>query len=335
MTYLDAVNDFIRFCSSQLPVFKKYGSGWYGVNSCVKCGKHKKKVNMYITFPDALEPDRVIVVKCFRASCGHAGRLTGQDLINMGYKNSEAIRIIDEHKGSKSYVKLSRSGDTPQIVTHYTESNDMFKYFKDRTGVQLNFEKCKEYSIITDYKSLVKNNPFIPSACVPALKSILSKDNLVVMHTDKYKRVIIRAIQGGFKCILPLVEGNNVDYYVFRRPSNVKDIVVAEGVFDIINFANMNRALDSALFIGTLGLNATTDAVAYETLDYENLDRLIIVGDSEIDKYGRFNVNRDIYNGLIRKVGDRFKEIYLVYNSASKDFGDMREPIEVVMHKLK
>lgn len=335
MTYSEAVKDFIRFCNSQLPVFKKYGSGWYGIDRCTKCGKHKKRVNMYISFPDEYEPDRNIFVKCFRASCGYAGRISLSDLEAIGYDNKEAIKVILEHKGGKSYAKLPRIGEEILINTKYKEDIDVFNYFKSRTGVVLNEDKCKEYRILTDYNELIKNNPFIPESCVRALNGIITKKNLICMLTDNAKRLIVRSIKGSFKCILPLIEGDNTDYYMLRRSSEIKDIVVSEGAFDIINFANMNRSLENALFIASLGLGATYDVVNYETLDYDKLERLIFVADSSVDKYGKYTADIEFYRRLAKRFNDKFKEIYVVYNSMSKDFGDLKEPIVPEKVRLK
>ena len=218
MTYGAAVSELLIHCNSKLNVFKKYHSGWYGVEKCTKCGKSKsKRINMYILFPDELEPDRPVSVKCFRASCGHSGKISEEDMAALGFRNKECISVIVNHKAGNSMAKLPRVSDGINIYTNYVRNLDTMAYFKARTRINLDSQAASEYHIIMDYRDLLKNNPLIPPNCAESIYRVINRTNLICFVTSTGKRLIVRSLRGSFKCILPLVDGVNSDYYKIGR----------------------------------------------------------------------------------------------------------------------
>ena len=208
----------------------------------------------------------------------------------------------------------------------------------DRCKISLTAETIFQYKVIPDLKHTLEYSSHIK---INADKFSLNPKNTICFHSDNENKFVCRGIGRDFKLSLtadPDMVGN---YYTLNIGKQNKSVMfVCEGVFDCINVFNMNQNIDKdAVFIATFGFASYKRAIEFYYQKYiDSMEHIILVMDGY--KFGdtySYSVQevKDLIKSLQESLGKRFvKRIDVIYNSASKDFGDFREPISVEVDKI-
>ena len=95
---------------------KEYHNSYFGIDGtrvCAECKNHK--INpVYIR----CNPESPLYLKCFRAGCDNSRKLTEKDLMDMGYTNREAIKLLIKNVKQKSTV--FDKGDNEDLYVDHT-----------------------------------------------------------------------------------------------------------------------------------------------------------------------------------------------------------------------
>lgn len=334
MTREEAFNDFFKFLRGTMRA-REYHNSYFGIDGtrvCAECKNHK--INpVYIR----CNPESPLYLKCFRAGCDNSRKLTEKDLLDMGYTNREAIKLLIKNVKKKSTV-FDKGYNEDLYVDHTRITGEQLLYMVDRCKISLTAETIFQYKVIPDLKHTLEYSPHIK---INADKFSLNPKNTICFHSDNENKFVCRGIGRDFKLSLtadPDMVGN---YYTLNIGKQNKSVMfVCEGVFDCINVFNMNQNIDKdAVFIATFGFASYKKAIEFYYQKYiDSVEHLILVMDGY--KFGdtySYSVQevKDLIKSLQESLGKRFvKRIDVIYNSASKDFGDFREPISVEVDKI-
>ena len=334
MTREEAFNDFFKFLRGTMRA-KEYHNSYFGIDGtrvCAECKNHK--INpVYIR----CNPESPLYLKCFRAGCDNSRKLTEKDLMDMGYTNREAIKLLIKNVKQKSTV-FDKGYNEDLYVDHTRITGEQLQYMVDRCKISLTAETIFQDKVIPDLKHTLEYSSHIK---INADKFSLNPKNTICFHSDNENKFVCRGIGRDFKLSLtadPDMVGN---YYTLNIGKQNKSVMfVCEGVFDCINVFNMNQNIDKdAVFIATFGFASYKRAIEFYYQKYiDSMEHIILVMDGY--KFGdtySYSIQevKDLIKSLQESLGKRFvKRIDVIYNSASKDFGDFREPISVEVDKI-
>lgn len=335
MTREEAFNIFYKFLYSNMRA-KQYHNSYFSIDGtkiCAECKNHK--INpVYIR----CNPDSPLYLKCFRAGCTNSRRLTQKDFLDMGFVDMEAIKQLtkDVKKSSFEFKK----GYVQELFIDYSKlSGDQLAYMVDRCKLVLTDETMFEYKIIPDLKSTLQYSPHIN---INVDKFTLSPKDTICFHSDNENKFVCRGIGRDFKLSLTADQDMVGNYYTLNIGKKNKTMMfICEGVFDCINVYNMNRNIGKdAIFVATFGFASYVKAIEYYYQKYINsMNHLVLVMDTT--KMGNsdymYNIAevKEIVSKLEASLGKKFvNKIDVVYNTASKDFGDFREPIDTQLDKI-
>jgi len=315
---------------------KQYHNSYFSIDGtriCSECKNHK--INpVYIR----CSPDAPLYLKCFRASCTNSRKLTEKDLLDMGFTDKEAI--IQLLKDTKKKNFEFKKGYVQELFVDYSKlTGEQLGYMVDRCKIVLTDETMFEYKIIPDLKSTLQYSPHIQ---INADKFSLNPKNTICFHSDNENKFICRGIGRDLKLSLTADQDMVGNYYTLNTGKKNKTIMfICEGVFDCINVYNMNRNIGKdAIFVATFGFASYVKAIEYYYQKYINsMNHIVLVMDSDIIGNSGFTYNitdvKDIVTKLEQSLGKKFvNKIDVIYNSASKDFGDFREPIDTQIDKI-
>lgn len=335
MTREEAFNIFYKFLYTNMRA-KQYHNSYFSIDGtriCSECKNHK--INpVYIR----CSPDAPLYLKCFRASCTNSRKLTEKDLLDMGFTDKEAI--IQLLKDTKKKNFEFKKGYIQELFVDYSKlSGEQLAYMVDRCKIVLTDETMFEYKIIPDLKSTLQYSPHIQ---INADKFSLNPKNTICFHSDNENKFICRGIGRDLKLSLTADQDMVGNYYTLNIGKKNKSIMfICEGVFDCINVYNMNRNIGKdVIFVATFGFASYVKAIEYYYQKYINsINHIVLVMDSDIIGNSGFTYNitdvRDIVTKLEQSLGKKFvNKIDVIYNSASKDFGDFREPIDTQIDKI-
>ncbi len=209
-------------------------------------------------------------------------------------------------------------------------------YWKKRTGKVPDINELAYYRFICDIDSVMNEN-FEPESdeyiSYKATGIRPGKTGCTFLTSD-YGMVSYRGIDDGKKIKFNI--NSNTSYgYTLQRGHIVKSLVIAEGIFDIINIHNIFAYMDEALYCAALGFNSFENDICYWYQQHvDTIEQLIIFADSDIKQsYGHYTYKSFAINNLVKRLKERlgetaFKRIYVCYNAKGKDFGDLSSPIE-------
>lgn len=207
-----------------------------------------------------------------------------------------------------------------------------YDYFKNRLGINIEFDKLKDYKIVLnlydllDYnhiETLTNNNEKLCNYIDKNFICFLSYDNnyLVCRNLDKESK---------FRYYNYNITGNYDETKKFFVIPNKIDIlnpelnvVIAEGIFDIfgIYFHVKNQYKENTLYIAAngTGYKGIIDFLLSEGFLKLNLE-IYSDADQNIEKY-KF-IKNDYYMFL--------NDFHLYYNSIGKDYGVKKEEIRII-----
>lgn len=331
-----AIKRFRDFCHAELDA-KGGAKHWYKIDGsriCNECTRHKRK-----TLYAYIKEGSGVFLKCFRASCELRRFATLQDFHDLGFHDEEAIKTLLD-KSNRSDTRQFSLDKRPIIVSDWMPSKEQLEYFKSRTNIKLrDVAHVQSFRIIPNIYQVLHENfdddePIIHASELVGVDK--SAKDAITFATEDYSTFSYRHIKQKNKKLVLNPDKDNVNTgYTLTRGNDVKTLVVTEGVFDLINVYTKYAILDNAKYIATFGFASFVSDIIYHYKQHiTSVKSLIIFADSDIKlENGKFTYNKQAYNKLIKTLNDNlgddaFENIVIVYNKASKDFGDMRETIQ-------
>lgn len=320
---------------------KKASNGWYNIRGdsfCSNCASHKRSA-LYILAKEGASP----ALNCFRAGCGERKIMSVSDFYKIGFDNTEAIQVIlkDAAKVSKGSInKVNHSTLIRNIELSQYQKNTL------RSRCRFSNDELRDavgyYRLIPNLYKLICDN-YNDSNIINRfnyVKTVSNNGDVVVFATDDHNTFTIRSET--LKGMISITESTFSGYTLRSKDCKcVENIVITEGIFDLLNIKRFYGNVDDGLYIATLGFANMFNLIKrYYCRHINTAKTLIIFADSDINRGTSFSYDKRQYSKLLNKIelelGDQaFREIYLVYNKASKDFGDFNKPIEPVKIKIK
>lgn len=332
MTLEDAVIKFRRH-------LEDHYNGKQGSREWMKCDcrticnacTNKKYKPFYIS----VTGESPIYMKCFKISSDINRFATPADFEAFGFRDTEAIKLLVD-RNNRMKIKHLDTSTRPIIVNDYIMSVSQENYWKKRTGKVPDMSELSYYRFICDIDSVMNENFEPESEEYTAYKTtgIRPGKTGCTFLTSDYGMVSYRGIDDGKKIKFNI--SKNVSHgYTLKRGEEVKSIVIAEGIFDIINIYNIFAYMNDALYCASLGFNSFENDICYWYQQHcDTVEQLIIFADSDVKmSYGHFTYKSFAINNLIKRLSERlgedaFKKIFVCYNAKGKDFGDLSSPIE-------
>lgn len=321
-----------------------------GDRFCDECHKHRRSaLYMYV------EEGSTLFVKCFRASCNLKRAVTAQDLIDLGFKNTEAIKLlINSSERSKFTYKDLEFKVNNIIVTKTRFSIEQENYFYNRCGFIPTKSDMDLFRLIPDIRGLINDN-FITidginskySTFIDNYKKFFNgynKTEYISYFTNDGNKFYFRSIDDNTKSIIKgqLSISDNKSLYTVNKGDKVENLVVTEGIFDMINIYKSYHIGTDAIFTSTGGFAAFEHHII--TLYKKHMDtlkNLYIYCDSDVynKEVDRYEINIPMINVLFRNIFKKipkiaFENIYLIHNNRSKDFGDKSKKIRKVVYQV-
>lgn len=324
---------FLEFVRSELKGKGGHYTGWIKIDGsriCNECARHKRK-SLYIMLKEGFRP----FLKCFRITCDIKRYITRADFAAFGFENKEAIKsLIDDTVSYNIKSERDLSNSIPLIITDETFDSVQSKYFEARTNIELDEYSAKEYRIIPNLAEAIAETYEDDHETIAKFgeTKIQSNKHNITFATENYNLFFYRDIFAS-DIKLKFATGTT-EPYILKTSDTPEYLVVAEGVFDIINVYSKYASVDHGIYVATGGAQAIFNEICNIYAQHiETINTLVIFADSDI-KLGehKYTYDKKFYNNLFKRLketlGDNaFKSIYLVYNKKSKDFGDMREEI--------
>lgn len=324
---------FLDFVRTELNGKGGHYTGWIKIDGsriCNECSRHKRKT-LYVMLKEGFRP----FLKCFRASCDIKRYITRADFQAFGFNNKEAIKsLLDDTISYNSKSERDASTGVPLVITDDVFDRVQQDYFEARTNVILDKNAGIIFRVIPNLAEAIaetyEDNPEIVAKFGET--KIKSNKHNITFATENYNMFFYRDIFA--KDIKLKFSTGTTEPYRLYTSEKPEYLIVAEGVFDIINVYTKYAVVDDGVYIATGGAQAIFNEICNTyTQHIETIKNLVIFADSDI-KLGenKYTYDKKFYNSLFKRLKETlgenaFQSIYLVYNKKSKDFGDMREEI--------
>lgn len=331
-----ATKKFRDFCVSELRG-RCSSKGWTKIDGsrlCSTCARKKRR-----TLYALINEGSAVYLKCFRASCDLKRFATYEDFEDLGFTDKEAIKVL-MNRTNRIDIREYNTDSRPIYVGDRILSKEQRDYFKKRTKLDLTIEDVYKYRIIPNLFTVMDENFDDDDPIMDKFISmnIQSDKKAIAFATSDYSTVSYRHVFRNQKVIFNLSDNQNNGYTLERYAEGsdeIKTLVLSEGIFDMINIYNFYAYIYGAKYIATLGFQSfLSDIVYWYRQHIDTVERLILFVDSDKDlPYGNKTYDKYAVDNLIKNVKkelgeDAFKEIHIVYNTKSKDFGDRSLPIE-------
>lgn len=325
--------EIINHLKTQHNVKIQSNKEWYTLR-CPFCGdsdKHKESKHLNIRIS---KKDDIMAIKCFQPKCDIGGLLKRDHLIKLGVSDLEILNYVSskEKENKKIINKISVTKLNLKIPLNIKKENK--EYFEKRTGLNITEEMIQKYRIIGDIENFINMNKDKIDYNKMLWKLMYNEREgirYIGFLNDSGTFLNFRSVNDKIKHIkIPII---HLPIYVDHKPYSIKRnfnikkrpyIVIAEGVFDIINIYNYLNNYDGLfLMAGSVGgiWNIFNKISKY----YYDVIWVFIRDEG---------VNIDFFK-KIKKYNDyKFKhDAIVIYNEASKDFGEIMKPIK--MKKIK
>ena len=321
-------------------------SDWVNMK-CPICDGNSDKHHFYILMTD----NGPMMCNCFRAGCLYKKVLDRKMARVLGIRKPELLDYIDkERMMNKRYGKsaveyhsnaLEFELDDPNYIGPLGEiSDEVEAYFYKRTHksareYQQLFRICSDIEYFFKYAGRKT-----PEDTKKRIRWREKRGKYIYFFNDTFTMLQYRQIDGKMKGKMSLVKSDNKllkhkPYIIPKEPiseDNGVNIVIAEGVFDIINtYLYFSKKEDTGYYVTTTGF-ASTMNVLREMTKYHYMSRITIMADSDV------NIKKIRSLLLLNKrnnIDDRISSLEVKYNEKGKDVGDIEERVSIKRYKLK
>lgn len=320
-----------------------------GSRICERCRTSKRRTLYMI-----INEESPVLLKCFRASCSmeyfeehpnadvnKARPITAEELKAFGFDDAEATALILDTT-NLIYSRSVSIADQNLLIENNFLSNIQRAYLKVRCRLNnLSSYDLQYYHLISDVNKVIEDNDITSlDEQLERAYAKYTKNNSITFECSE-NTLMTRAIDDKKILQKSIVNINqkasSLGYRIGPKSKDAKTLVVAEGIFDIINAEKYFAILKDAVYVATLGFNKTLSIIEYYYYqNIDTMDRLIIFMDSDVvtTEFGktRYTYNRKQLYNLIKSLElslgiGVFNKISVAYNTSYKDLGDFSKPI--------
>lgn len=311
--------------------YMKKSGYWYGIK-CPFCGDTKtpKSVHLFIR----LGGDNNVAMTCYKLGCDVSRRMSVADALKLGVTDSSVLKMLADNKNIKNINKTS-SGINNILLSEVFKP-EIASYFKSRTLIDVDKAAIEKYSIVgcidsfidlnktTIHKDIQKKLLYLKNKYPKGFIGFLNRDrtlmyirNIDEESKDKHDKM---SLSEDFIIHSPYEIRHNVDY-------KQKDFIIFhnEGCFDAINISKHISGGVPHYSIASLGFSHMFGVMRYYSAHYRDVTTVI-------NRDG--DINPTIVEKYLSRYKYRYQDVYWVYNTESKDIGDMRLPINPVKEKI-
>lgn len=314
----------------------QYNGVWYNI-SCPFCGDSPNPKTRHCNIRISDE-DNVVIVHCFQLKCHASGIMNRKHLNQMGIYDRDVIDFVQSNTASSQELMRRQSNVVQDFRLPLSLPQDICDYYHKRTRKFLDSESISRFRIVTSLEEFISINE-LPRGVETRIRKLKSSYIGFLNHTatNLELRSIDKDIPKDQRFLkISLIEGNDMLRFSKHKPylierNNDYDledkgyIVICEGKFDLINTFNILMPECNGIFISSTVGGFQSIIEEYSKLyPYRNL---VIVADKDVT-----DVN------IRRMIGDlwyRFNKVYVIRNEASKDVGDMSEPLKPYKYEIK
>lgn len=338
MTRLDAIDMLLEFMYRELGT-PRNDNPWKllrGDRICTECRRHRRST-LYMLV-DETSP---LIFHCFRAACGKAEVVTEEHLRQLGFNHDEAIKLLLSKELVKS-VRTLNFKNHHLVIRDRDLTEEQLQYISKRLGYTPSTEELSTFRLIPNIKQTIEDNQLINYN--PSIKEIYDRlsdqKTMITFANENYDTFSSRSITSNFKGMLSINKEHKFNGYSLKNTDddNVENIIIAEGVFDILNIKKYFAVIPNSIYIASCGFNNTIPILKYHYRKYiENIKKVIVFLDSDEFDGNKYTYKSYMYNMIKKRIKQelgRGFELYIIHNSASKDFGDMSKPIKPIKEQI-
>ncbi len=314
---------------------------------CPKCHNIHPKAKLYVGIIKG--SGNLLGYDC--KYCPYSGKVDKEFLDQFGIEAEDYIKEVKEGKKPSKIVSLV--GDLVKLnlkIPNYIREEDKPKieYLESRLQKRITMKDIQEYKIVLNFKDFFNYNryDYLQNATDNYQRQLIEENadeyskNFVGMLSVDNNKINLRNL--GSKKINKRYMVHVIDKSIGNPYMYMPDIPIdimsvnptinmAEGNYDIIGarelFFDKNDYSNVFVAIGTKkAYKRVLDQVLKMTC-FLNAN-INIFADNDADS------NLNFYREMFREYRGIFPEITIFYNTKSKDFGDLREPIEVKRCKI-
>lgn len=326
----------------QLPYAHRINANQIAVR-CQFCGDSKKdprKTRFYVQ--TNVTNDKPILYNCF--NCGVSGILTPSVLrtfdINDLQLNSNLITFNKNihRKFNKIYnIKDNKFNYRVPIGRKGTSDEIKKKYIEDRLGLSISFEELQHLKVVFSLEQLLAINN-IDEVTVNSRRANLLNDDYLGFLSVRNEFVVFRDITNKNKLrydkysIRPSLDNTRKFYTIPNKIDLLTNepiyINLAEGTFDILGiyFHVKNKNIKNQVYAAVCGSAYTSVIKYFLSLGLVGDNVIInIFSDNDKDEYW--------YIRMIEELSPFVHSINLYYNTKYKDYGTVKDNIDLVISK--
>lgn len=296
---------------------------------CRFCGDSQKSDRAHLGL---LFKENIILFNCLRDVCGKKGLVNSEFLKLYGFDNTFIKRFIKDVSLSKfkdSRLKINGNNNRNHYIKKIKLSDNIMDYKLEYLKSRLNIsDEFKKYKIVLDFNDFFRINYINYNIFSEKELKIIKwlQKNYVGFVSWNNSLIVCRNISSSsnkYRYNNLYFDRNNEKSSLYFIPKAIDylakspKIIIAEGVFDIINVKNVlyKKDKDDELFASINGINNLNNAIKLI---------LSITGffDAELFIYGDKEVDVNFYIKTLKEFC--FKNINVYINNDSKDFGEYR-----------
>lgn len=304
---------------------------------CPYCGDSRKSnSSSHLYFNIDTNSDKFLQFYCQR--CKTKGFTNSELLRNLSLYDQNLIIGID--KVGKENSKINRKKFRSSIykrklkipVSKDSKSNRLkLAYINGRLGTKLTYEDLPKYKIILSLYDLLDYNKITFTTCKKGMEDTLDSCFIGFVSFDN-NYIVMRNLS---KTALNGMRYHN--YNIFNNYDNTKKfyivpqavdvmqlsttVVITEGIFDLLSvYFNYEEHNNQKIFTSVCGIG------------YNNvIQELIRLGflDINLKIYGDNDQDIKLYKNLRSEFSPFINKVELYTNTAYKDFGDVRNPVNI------
>ena len=316
---------------------KRQSNGvWYTI-SCPFCGDspnpHTRHCNIRVS-----ANDNAMIVHCFQLKCHASGVMNKNHLLKMGILDSELLEFVESNKVS-THELISQEINSETKYNLETSINQKVQdYFYLRVKKDLDLSMKLRYRIVEDLDSFVEiNKDILPESVQTTLLGYPYEAIGFLNPTGS--NILLRAIDEGIdknKRFLrySLMDTSKISRFAIHKPYIIERendyvgddryITICEGPFDLINTMEYIMPDNKGLWIA--GNVSNQKGFIKSITKYYPYRHIVYIADSDVDdRYIR---------SFFKDIRYRVEDVFVVRNKASKDVGDMSEPMDIFKYKI-
>lgn len=275
--------------------------------------------------------DNILYMICFQPECEIHRFPKATDILTLGFTD---LKLLEQFSKDSLHVKVvkrnihfSEGINYPMTIYPIVEN-----YIDMRTGIPKS--AYAHYRIIGNVFEFLDNNDYIDSKVKDIIKKRFPNNDIIGFLNDGKSKMQIRSLSKKEYLPYTLMSSKKYkfldehsDYTYTLNEFDLKEnpvIVISEGNFDRLN--SIKLVGENGKYISGLSAKGLIRVFKKYSRLYHRV-RWIIISDKDVP-ISFYQKN------IIEPYGYRITSMEVWYNTKAKDFGDLRDEMEVIKHTL-